>query len=44
MENKERNQEHGHNFFDKWGFFTKNSSWQGKESIPHTTVTFTAIP
>jgi hypothetical protein len=28
-------------FFDiKGELFTKNSSWQAKQSIPHTTVTF----
>jgi hypothetical protein len=27
-------------FFGTKGFFTKNSSCQAKQSIPHTTVTF----
>jgi hypothetical protein len=26
-------------FFTSGGLFTKNSSWQAKQSIPHTTVT-----
>jgi hypothetical protein len=26
-------------FFNNKGLFTKNSSWQAKQSIPHTTVT-----
>jgi hypothetical protein len=32
---EEQSQEHAHNFL-----FTKNSSWQAKQSILHTTVTF----
>jgi hypothetical protein len=27
-------------FFDIKGFFTNKSSWQAKQSIPHTTVKF----
>jgi hypothetical protein len=27
-------------FFGAKGFFTKNSSWQAKQSFPHTTVSF----
>jgi hypothetical protein len=27
-------------FFDIWGLFTKNSSWQFKQSAPHTTLMF----
>jgi hypothetical protein len=35
---EEQSQEHAHNFL--WHHITKNSSWQAKQSIPHTTVTF----
>jgi hypothetical protein len=38
---KEQSQEYAHHFSLKSsGLFTKNSPWQAKHSIPHTTVTF----
>jgi hypothetical protein len=38
---EEQTQEHAHQFLlTSRGLFTKNSSWQAKQSIPHTTVTF----
>jgi hypothetical protein len=36
---EEQSQEHAHNFLRHQELFTKNSSWQAKQSIPHTTVT-----
>jgi hypothetical protein len=35
-----QSQEHAHNFFISRRSFTKNLSWQAKQSISHTTVTF----
>jgi hypothetical protein len=38
---EKKSQEHAHHFlFTSRGIFAKNSSWQAKQSIPHTTVTF----
>jgi hypothetical protein len=37
---EEQSQEHVHHFFDIKEIVQKNSSWQAKQSISHTTVTF----
>jgi hypothetical protein len=37
---EEQSQENNHHFLTSMGLFTKNSSWQTKQSIPHTAVTF----
>jgi hypothetical protein len=38
---EEQSQEHANNFLSHhWGLFTKSSSWQAEQSIPHTIVTF----
>jgi hypothetical protein len=38
---EDKSQEHSHNFsLTSRELFSKNSSWQTKQPIPHTTVTF----
>jgi hypothetical protein len=39
---EEQSQMHAQIFFDIKGTLHKDSSWQAKQSIPHTTVTFSA--
>jgi hypothetical protein len=37
---EEQGQEHAHNFLLHQKDITENSSWQSKQSVPHTAVTF----